>query len=582
MDPKLDFGELLDKYLTKEDRSGRWLSQRLDINAATVTRWRNGSTRPKNAEMVGRIADILSIPPEERETFFDAAGYLYAKKDEGGKQHEDAQESEQNSKQESESKNAHKSKQKRNDTRQGRTNAPEQISPTDILQPSKRLPPADTGEPQIQPNGPHPIQEDTDVRRDVDVEAQPFSISRLSQRNLLLLLLSIVIILIAIIVVTFNIFHETPLPTTRKFAIGELQNLSPGTSPVEEVLVQDTRRILYQKLSVVDGLEGIFWDRSPATPEARNLLDLWIEGAYKQLNKVELSASIFEGPEKIFVQSVSAQAQVDERRSGVDICILAVQTQLAEEILAALGVAADAEETEQIQKTPTASCQALNLNNDAVLLAYQGNHQIARVKLHQALEHDPNYADAYSNLGWVLRRQQEKEEAVQAYKTATELQPAHPLYWFNLGLSYEDVGKLDDAVAAYNRATNLDPTYVKALNNLGFTYLLMGELTKAEEQIQAGLKVNGQAAYLHKNLGRIYLEQERTEEAIAALNQAIDLFQPYVEALYYLLVAYDEQNAAEKFCEVWQRYQEVAVKDLPERQEQAGEIERKYTCEGGV
>ena len=75
MDRQLDFGDLLDKYLADLDRSGNWLAQRLGVSVTTVTRWRNGATRPKDQETVLRIADVLNISGRERAQFFDAAGY---------------------------------------------------------------------------------------------------------------------------------------------------------------------------------------------------------------------------------------------------------------------------------------------------------------------------------------------------------------------------------------------------------------------------------------------------------------------------------------------------------------------------
>ena len=72
-----DFAELLNQYLTARDRSGSWLAQRLGVNPATVSRWRNGDTRPNQPEVIIQIADILSVPREERPAFLHAAGYGY-------------------------------------------------------------------------------------------------------------------------------------------------------------------------------------------------------------------------------------------------------------------------------------------------------------------------------------------------------------------------------------------------------------------------------------------------------------------------------------------------------------------------
>ena len=70
------FAELLDYYLTRSERSGTWLAERLAMNPSAVTRWRNGTSRPNSPELIIRIADVLGITnEEERRQLLAAAGY---------------------------------------------------------------------------------------------------------------------------------------------------------------------------------------------------------------------------------------------------------------------------------------------------------------------------------------------------------------------------------------------------------------------------------------------------------------------------------------------------------------------------
>jgi len=71
------FAQLLDSYLSNFDRSGAWLAQRLEVNPATITRWRNGDSRPNRPETIIQLADVLGIHGDERQALLHAAGYGY-------------------------------------------------------------------------------------------------------------------------------------------------------------------------------------------------------------------------------------------------------------------------------------------------------------------------------------------------------------------------------------------------------------------------------------------------------------------------------------------------------------------------
>jgi len=76
------FAQLLDQYLSSADRSGSWLAQRIGVNPGTVTRWRNGESRPRKPEVVIKIADCLAVrAPDKRREFLGAAEYAYIEGD---------------------------------------------------------------------------------------------------------------------------------------------------------------------------------------------------------------------------------------------------------------------------------------------------------------------------------------------------------------------------------------------------------------------------------------------------------------------------------------------------------------------
>jgi tetratricopeptide (TPR) repeat protein len=85
------------------------------------------------------------------------------------------------------------------------------------------------------------------------------------------------------------------------------------------------------------------------------------------------------------------------------------------------------------------------------------------------------------NLGALLLRRGELEEAAALTATVTELCPELPLAWFNLGLIERQRGRLLEAIDAYRRALNLAPEHADAQRNLAAALLLAGDIPGARE-----------------------------------------------------------------------------------------------------
>ncbi len=552
-----DFAELLNQYLAARDRSGSWLAQRLGVNPATVSRWRNGDNRPNQPEVIVQIADILSVPREERPAFLHAAGYGYV-----------------------EGENAVSSE------AVGENAIGENDVPADNQNLSSQIDP-DSSNTDEESGDTFPP--DTDESDELDANADRMQQERLRidrwlhqlHRHWYRALGSI-----GAVVIALAIWLALGQPgfrsdaTTQRFAVDEWQNLSPGASPHELIWINDTERVIYQKLSQVPALSG-FTQRGPhLTDNQRQALDLWIVGSYRKLNEVQLSADLY-GRNGEFLRPVSVSGTVDDDSSTASTCILDLQNQLAEAILAALEISVESQVVEIMRRVPTDSCEALHLNNDAANFVMQNNFATAQTLLEQALAIDPDYADAINNLGQLLYRQQHWQEAVAEYQRAIAIRPNIAAFHYNLALAEERLGHYEEAIAAYQAAIQLEPLYPQALNNLGFTYLQMDQPDQALAAFQQGLGLEPSAPYLHKNLGRAYLAQGDPVAAIPALQEAITLFEPnlYAEAIYYLAVAHWETGEMEAACTALTAYLPIAELDNQERAEDAQQKALDWGCE---
>ncbi|MFQ3610142.1 MAG: tetratricopeptide repeat protein, partial [Fimbriimonadales bacterium] len=87
----------------------------------------------------------------------------------------------------------------------------------------------------------------------------------------------------------------------------------------------------------------------------------------------------------------------------------------------------------------------------------------------QAIEKDPNNANAFFNAGDALYQLGAYLEASDAYSAGLERDPMNAQAWFTLGNCYFRLGVYDAARIAFEQALNFDPTHSAAQHNLELT-----------------------------------------------------------------------------------------------------------------
>ena len=101
-------------------------------------------------------------------------------------------------------------------------------------------------------------------------------------------------------------------------------------------------------------------------------------------------------------------------------------------------------------------------------------HQPFRFAHAQAIRIDPQFAEAYSNLGNSLKELGDLDAAVQAYDKAIKLKPRFCDPYNNLGSTYAQLGRAEDAIETYKMALMLNPALADAHSNLGNLYKAQG------------------------------------------------------------------------------------------------------------
>jgi predicted O-linked N-acetylglucosamine transferase (SPINDLY family) len=187
------------------------------------------------------------------------------------------------------------------------------------------------------------------------------------------------------------------------------------------------------------------------------------------------------------------------------------------------------------------------LNLAAVCARPLGLTDKAETYLRLAIEIQPDYANAYVNLGLVLQDAKRFDDAETALRHALGLAPGDPDTLINIGNLYRSTQRFDDAERAYRKALGIAPTNLSALYNLGLLLAEQDRLDEAEAVLRRSLKIQPNQADVYNDLGNVLIYSLRLDEADQAYRKAIALRPDYADAycnLGMLLLEQGRQGAA--------------------------------------
>ncbi|MDP1558296.1 MAG: tetratricopeptide repeat protein [Nitrosomonas sp.] len=119
-------------------------------------------------------------------------------------------------------------------------------------------------------------------------------------------------------------------------------------------------------------------------------------------------------------------------------------------------------------------------SNLGVLLEKLGQFDEAEASCRRALRIKPDSAAAHYNLGNALLGRKQLDDAVESYRRALKIKPDYADAYGNLGYALRDLGQLDDALASFQRALEIKPDLVEAFNNLLFVLNYHPDLSAEE------------------------------------------------------------------------------------------------------
>ena len=244
--------------------------------------------------------------------------------------------------------------------------------------------------------------------------------------------------------------------------------------------------------------------------------------------------------------------------------VFALQDEVTQKIVGVLAVKLTAPEKDRLGRAPTRNVEAY----DYVLRGLEYHRRTtkeanaeARKMFARAVELDPEYAMAYSAMGWThlqawqLQWSRDPETLQRAFELAQKaivrddsLAGPHDL----LGQVYLWKKEHERAIAQAERAVALAPNDADSYETLAEVLAWSGRADEAIEDIKQAMRLDPQYPFFYLwTLGHAYYLTGRSDEAIATFRKLLARNPNFVPAHAFLAVLYGERGLEEDARSEW-------------------------------
>ena len=141
----------------------------------------------------------------------------------------------------------------------------------------------------------------------------------------------------------------------------------------------------------------------------------------------------------------------------------------------------------------------------------------------QVIKQQPNFFQAYYNLGQALNSCERWDEAIRAYQSSLALEPNYWEAYHHLGDVFSKKEQYQEAVKNYLESIRLNPSFSWSYHNLGYALIQIDRPADAVKAFFKAIELKDDFVWSHYNLGEALLELERWDEAILAYQRAEEL-----------------------------------------------------------
>ncbi|MCP4367117.1 MAG: tetratricopeptide repeat protein [Deltaproteobacteria bacterium] len=144
-------------------------------------------------------------------------------------------------------------------------------------------------------------------------------------------------------------------------------------------------------------------------------------------------------------------------------------------------------------------------------------------ELNNAINLNPNNADAYINRGKTHAKQGEHNKAILDYSRAIDINPNSDEAYINRGRSQASNGEHNKAISDYSKAIETNPNNVEANIERGKIYTSQGKHSKAISDYSNAIKINPDSADAYIHQGKSHSRQGENNKAILDYTRAKEI-----------------------------------------------------------
>ena len=200
-------------------------------------------------------------------------------------------------------------------------------------------------------------------------------------------------------------------------------------------------------------------------------------------------------------------------------------------------------------------------SNLGVLYSQQGKNADAATRFQKAIETDPKYSKAYVNYGLLLAQQgalpeaeQQLRAAIQVNRPTMQMRMAHwECYWPRPAAE-------TTRFKCFRKAVSLQPASAQAHLNLGIALVDHFDRPGGFEEFSEAARLDPKLAAAHYNFGRFYFETGKYEDADRELETAARLQSDSAATLYFLALTAKQENQPERSNEAFGKSSRVATR----------------------